>query len=75
MNVEVVHAPVHTAEQVREILREAVEIADEFELQAHKWTPIFIQAVQMLGARASVPLIEQPPPLLPPHMAIPRSNR
>lgn len=63
MNVTFAHSPLHTPEQVQDIIRQAVEIANGFDLQGHRWQPVFIQACQLLGARASTALVEQPAPL------------
>lgn len=74
MNVTFVHAPVHTAESVREIIREAAAIADEFIGYERDWITVFQQACGLLGARVSAPLVEQPMPLQLPRMDIPRNR-
>lgn len=63
MNVSFAHSPLHTPDQVRAIVTEArkiaEEVSDEFAVQAC----VFREACRLLGARASVPLVEQPLPL------------
>jgi hypothetical protein len=70
VNLTKVEAPNHTPDQVRAIIREAIEIADELDLQGHRWQPVFIQAAQLLGAKAVTFVAEQPIPA----MAIPRNH-
>lgn len=74
MNVQVVHAPVHTPEQVREIIDQAHKIADDFATDSPRWFDVFREACRLLGQRASVPLVEQPPPMLLPRMDVPRGR-
>lgn len=63
MNVTFAHAAIHTPEQVRQIITEArkiaAEVSDDFEVQV----PIFRAACELLGARVSAPLVEQPSPI------------
>ena len=59
-----IESPNHTPEQVREIIREAIKIADGLDLQGHKWQPVFIQACQLLGQKAVVFAEATPAPLL-----------
>lgn len=66
-----VEADNHTPERVREIIREAVAIADEMELLDHRWQPVFIQACQLLGQKAVTFVAEQPMPA----MALPDFRR
>ena len=54
MEVQVLHATVHTSEQVREIIAEAERIADASPHAADEWPAVFAQACQLLGARATV---------------------
>lgn len=63
MNVRFAHSPLHTPEQVREIMREASAIADEIAPRMELWPETFAEACRLLGARASVPLMEAPGPL------------
>ena len=74
MNVQFVHAPVHTAEQAREIIREAGKIAHELGVSELEQHAIFKEAVRLLGARVSATLMEQPMPLQLPRMDIPRNR-
>lgn len=74
MNVQFLHAPVHTPEQAREIVREALAIADELADDLVPAADVFREAVRLLGARASATLMEQQPFALPPHMAIPKGR-
>lgn len=74
MNVQFVHAPVHSPEQVREIIREAAAIADECDGAGLEHETVFKEAVRLLGARVSATLMEQPMPLQLPRMDIPRNR-
>jgi hypothetical protein len=75
MNIQFVHAPLHTAEQVRAIIVEAGAIAHELGADDAERHAIFDKAVDLLGARVSAPLMEQPVPLALPRMDIPRNHR
>ena len=74
MNVQVVHAPVHTTEQVREIIDQARRIVNTITTDEPSVDVIFTMTCQLLGQRASVPLVEQPPPMLLPRMDVPRGR-
>lgn len=74
MNVQFVHAPVHNAEQVREIIREAAAIADEYDGAGLEHDTVFKEAARLLGARVSATLMEQPMPLGLPRMDMPRGR-
>lgn len=74
MNVQVVHAPVHTYEQARAIMIEALKLADECGAKVVTEDALFNACVQLLAARASVPLVEQSPPMLLPRMDVPRGR-
>lgn len=41
----------HTADSTREIVNEAVKIADEFQRDSIAWQPVFEQACRLLGTR------------------------
>lgn len=53
MQLQLVTAPVHTPEQAREIIAQAMEIAQPHEGNTIKWTQVFNQACTILAARAS----------------------
>jgi hypothetical protein len=63
MSVQAVHAVVHTPEEVRAILAEATEIADEMVENGFKWTPTFHKAADLLSARATMFIQPQSVPL------------
>lgn len=54
MNVQVTAVRIHEPAQVREIVREALAIADELERGGVTAEAIFNQACVLLGARATV---------------------
>lgn len=58
--MQLIQAPLHTSEQVRDIIREATTIADAAEVMPGRWTVVFEQACQMLAARASAFIQPQP---------------
>lgn len=60
MNVTFAHSPIHSAEQVRAIITEARKIAQEVSDELAVQAIVFPDACRLLGARASVPLVEQP---------------
>ena len=64
IQMQKIESPNHSPEQVREIIRKAVEIADELDLQGHNWQPVFIQACQLLGQKAVTFVAEAPTPLM-----------
>lgn len=74
MNVQFVHAPVHSPEQVREIIAEAKAIALEHAEDAPTAACVFREACRLLGARVSTTLMQEPVPVQLPHMAIPRNR-
>lgn len=53
MQLQLVSAPVHTPDQAREIIAQAMEIAQPHEGNTIKWTQVFNQACSLLGQRAS----------------------
>lgn len=57
--IEIHHVIVHTPEQAREIIREALIIADDFDRDSAEWPNLFREACQLLGARFS--LVAQQP--------------
>lgn len=63
MEIQVVHAIVHTPEQARIVLKEAAAIADELEADGYPWEHVFAAAAGMLSARASVPIMPQQVPI------------
>lgn len=63
MNIQVHHVIVHTPEQVREIIAEARDIAAEAEPLIVSWDVVFEQACLLLGARHSLAVAPQAPPL------------
>lgn len=63
MNVQVHHVIVHTPEQVREILREALLIAVELKADDEQMEMVFGKAVDLLGARHSIVLTPQAAPI------------
>lgn len=69
MNVQITHVIVHSPEQVREIISQATEIADEMYEDGHRWQPTFIQACQLLGQRYTFAAAPQSIPLDPALMA------
>lgn len=58
--MQLIQAPLHTPEQVREILTEATKIADELQDKLGYWEPVFNQACTLLAARASAFVAPQP---------------
>lgn len=62
MNVQAVHAVVHTPEQVRDILREASLIVLEIEPSDEWKYTMFDKACDLLGARATTFLAPQQVP-------------
>ena len=63
MNVQITHVIVHTPEQVREIVAEAGRIADDSGVEDERWLAVFNQATTLLGARHTLALAPQGPPL------------
>lgn len=62
MNVQAVHAVIHTPEEVGEIIHEARVIADKLSMGGDEWEPIFSKACDLLGARATTFLMPQQVP-------------
>jgi hypothetical protein len=58
MSAQIVYVRVHEPEAVREIVKEAMEIADGVALGQHFWATVFEQSCVMLAAR--VTLMPQP---------------
>lgn len=71
MNVQVTHVIVHSPEQTREILREALSIAEDLSCNETEWAAIFTQSCQLLGQRYTLALTPEPAPIALPHLAIP----
>jgi hypothetical protein len=63
MNIQVHHVIVHTPEQVREIVAEAVKIAEATESELVPAVYVFEQACTLLGARFSMAVNQQPVPM------------
>lgn len=61
--MQVHHVIVHTPEQVREIIAEAGRIADDSGVEDERWQAVFEQATSLLGARHTLALTSQPPPM------------
>lgn len=51
VGVQIVHGIVHSPEQVREIIREAIDVADEATAPPDLWPDVFREACRLLGAR------------------------
>lgn len=51
--MQAVHAVVHTREQAEQIVREAMQIAEEWEGNTIKWANVFNKACELLGQRAT----------------------
>lgn len=62
MNVQAVHAVIHTQEQVGEIIHEARVIADKLSMGNHEWELIFNKAADLLGQRATTFIAPQQVP-------------
>lgn len=60
MNMQLVQAPLHTEEQVREIIETAALIADDNSPLDGKWEAVFAQACTLLAARATAFVAPQP---------------
>lgn len=54
--------PNNTPSQVREYIREAIAIADEYTREDGEWEPIFREAVRMIAGKQIV--MTQAPPLM-----------
>jgi hypothetical protein len=63
VSVQLTVAPLHTPEQVQEIINQALEIEIPAALDAPTRVAAFEQACILLGARASAFITEQPMPL------------
>lgn len=63
MNLHVTHIIVHTPEQVRGIVDEAIAIADEKSGPAAPWLAVFEQSCALLGQRVTNIGVEQAIPL------------
>lgn len=63
VNVQVHHVIVHTPEQAREIVAEAGRIADDAGVDGDRWQAVFEQSCALLGARHSIALMPQGPPV------------
>lgn len=72
--MQVHHVIVHTPEQTRIILREAIEIVREIDPSEADFPAVFEQACKLLGARFSLAINDQPMPVALPDFAIPRSR-
>jgi hypothetical protein len=73
VNVQITHVIVHTPEQVRGIVVEALAIADEHASDTVRWEAVFAQACQLLGQRFTMAM--GPQPVQMPAMAIPGLKR
>lgn len=62
MNVQAVHAVIHTPEQVKEIMREADEIARALDPDCDAWSLYFGKACDLLAQRATTFLAPQQVP-------------
>lgn len=62
MNVQVHHVIVHTPQQAREIIAEAMLIASESEPDEAQWGHVFDQACALLGQRFTLVNAPQPAP-------------
>lgn len=71
--MQVTHVIVHTPEQTREIVREALTIADELGTESQAWDGVFREACRLLGQHFT--LAYEPSPLAPPLMTIPGNGR
>lgn len=65
---------IHTPEQVREIIREAVAIAEEENYPPDQWGTVFEQACTLLGQRSTAAIAQQAPTFPIPRMDIPRGR-
>lgn len=68
MEIRFVHAPVHTPEQVRDVIREARLIAEELADAPEEREAAFVQACKLLGARTSAMMQPEQVPLALPRM-------
>lgn len=68
-NVQITHVVVHEPQQVREIIREALAIADEQDVDVLERQMIFGQACKLLGQRYTFAFAPQQVQM--PAMAIP----
>lgn len=62
MNVQAVHAVIHTPEQVREIVKEAAGIAYDLDPEGPLQIAIFDKACYLLGQRATTFITPQQVP-------------
>lgn len=63
MNIQVHHVIVHTPEQVREIVAEAVRISEETETESIPQVYLFEQACTLLGARFTMAVPQEQVPM------------
>jgi hypothetical protein len=75
VNVQVTHVVVHTPEQVREIIREACDIANTTELEDDDWQTAFTAACRLLGQRHTIAMAPQPVPVDLAQLALPNGHR
>lgn len=61
--MQAVHVAVHTPEQVKAIVAEAMAIADDFDRDSLAWVHAFNGAVSLLGQRATAFVQPQALPL------------
>lgn len=60
MNINAVHIIVHTPEQVRGIVSDARDIANETDATGSEWEAIFREACHLLGQRYTVASMPEP---------------
>jgi hypothetical protein len=75
VNVQVTHVVVHTPEQVREIIREACDIANTTELEDDDWQTAFTAACRLLGQRHTIAMAPESVPLALPMVGIGRNGK
>lgn len=62
MNVQAVHAIIHTPEDVSSIINEADKIAAVYDETGERWNAIFDKACDLLGQRATTFIAPQQVP-------------
>lgn len=60
MNIQAVHVIVHTPEQVRGIVSDARDIANETDATGSEWEAIFRESCRLLGQRYTVVSTPEP---------------
>lgn len=63
MQIQVTHVVVHTPETVREIIAEAMKIADERLPEGGSWQTVFGKACDLLGQRFTLAAQPEPVPI------------